>query len=105
MVTCDQRLENVFSLIDKKRYFIFQSPRQTGKTTNMIAFAKKLNAQEKYIALYVNVEAGQACRNDVEAVNEIIVSEFEHSAMTFLPDQYQPSDDCYKIRSLNTGLT
>jgi penicillin-binding protein-related factor A (putative recombinase) len=105
MVTCDQRLENLFSLIDKKRYFIFHAPRQTGKTTNMIAFARELNAQEKYIALYVNVEAGQACRNDVKAVNEIIVSEFEHSAMTFLPDQYQPSDDCYKIRSLNTGLS
>jgi hypothetical protein len=70
----------------------------------MIAFTREINAQEQYLALYVNVEAGQACRNDVEAVNEIIVSEFEDSAMTFLPEHYLPSKNCFDFRSLNKGL-
>ncbi|MBF0450697.1 MAG: AAA-like domain-containing protein [Candidatus Magnetomorum sp.] len=104
MVNCAERLTSLYSLIENKRYFIFHGPRQTGKTTNMIAFTRELNAQEQYLALYVNVEAGQACRNDVEAVNEIIVSEFEHAAMTFLSEQYLPSENCYQFRSLNTGL-
>jgi len=104
MVNCSERLNELYSLIENKRYFIFHAPRQTGKTTNMIAFARELNEQHKYLALYVNVEAGQACRNDIEAVNEIIVSECEDAAITFLPKQYQPSDECFKFRTLNTGF-
>jgi len=100
----EERFQNIYTLIENKKYFILHAPRQTGKTTSMISLAKEINEQQKYIAIYVNVEAGQAFRNDPEAVNEIIMSEFEYSAMTFLPKQYLPSEDCYKTRSLNNGL-
>lgn len=51
------RLEGVRSLIEHKKYFILHAPRQTGKTTTVIAFMKAINVEGRFIALYVNVEA------------------------------------------------
>lgn len=38
-------------------------PRQTGKTSSLLALRDYINAQGGYIAVYANVEAGQAARN------------------------------------------
>ncbi|MCP4353077.1 MAG: ATP-binding protein [Desulfobacterales bacterium] len=104
MIDVGHDLKNVRKLIDDERYFILHAPRQTGKTTYIINFARKLNEEGSYIAIYVNVEAGQACRDDVEAVNEIIIGEFENSAFTYLPEELRPSESCYQIRTANLGL-
>lgn len=42
--------------------------RQTGKTSCMLALRDFLNKSGDYIAAYVNVEGGQASRNDVDSV-------------------------------------
>ncbi len=105
MIDMGNDLKNVHKLIDNERYFILHAPRQTGKTTYMLNFARKLNEEGRYVALYVNVEAGQACRDNVEAVNEIIVSEFEDSAFTYLPEELRPSESCYQVRTANRGLS
>jgi hypothetical protein len=55
------------SLIEQRRYFVLHAPRQTGKTTCLLALRDHLNAQGRYAALYLNVETGQAARNDVAA--------------------------------------
>ena len=61
-------LDDVLMLIRQQRYFVLHAPRQTGKTTCMIALRDYLNKVGDYIAVYVNVEAGQAKRNDVDGV-------------------------------------
>ena len=62
-------LEEILTLIAQKKYFILHAPRQTGKTSCMLALRDYLNEEGKYFALYVNVEIGQAVRNNVHEVN------------------------------------
>ncbi|MDR0988027.1 MAG: AAA-like domain-containing protein, partial [Prevotellaceae bacterium] len=67
-------LEEILSLIDQQKYFVLHAPRQTGKTSCMLALRDYLNAQGRYYAVYTNVEAGQASRNKVEEVVRGIVN-------------------------------
>ena len=61
-------LDEVLTLINQTKYFVLHAPRQTGKTSCMLALRDYLNEQGDYIAVYVNVEGGQAARNDVARV-------------------------------------
>ena len=87
------RLSRVRQLIDDKRYFILHAPRQTGKTTTMLGIMEALNQEEKYVALYINVEPAQAVGQDVLAANDIFVSAIADTARVFLPKEYWPSKD------------
>ena len=58
-------LDDVLMLIRQKKYFVLHAPRQTGKTSCMLALRDYLNEHGEYIAVYANVESGQAFRNDV----------------------------------------
>ncbi|MDR0940267.1 MAG: AAA-like domain-containing protein, partial [Mediterranea sp.] len=59
-------LEEIETLIDQEKYFVLHAPRQTGKTSCMLALRDYLNEQGKYYAVYVNIEGGQAARNEAE---------------------------------------
>ena len=61
-------LDEILDLIQQQKYFILHAPRQTGKTSCLLALRDYLNEQGDYIAVYANVEAGQAARNNVEEV-------------------------------------
>ncbi|MBP5340002.1 MAG: AAA-like domain-containing protein [Prevotella sp.] len=61
-------LEEILTLISQERYFVLHAPRQTGKTSCLLALRDYLNAQGNYLAVYANVEAGQAARNNIESV-------------------------------------
>lgn len=61
-------LDEVLMLIRQKKYFVLHAPRQTGKTSCLLALRDLLNKRGDYIAVYVNVEGGQAMRNDVRSV-------------------------------------
>lgn len=67
-------LEEVEQLIYQRKYFILHAPRQTGKTSCLLALRDYLNARGEFIAVYANVEAGQAARNDVARVVEATAS-------------------------------
>ena len=58
-------LDELEQLIMQRKYFILHALRQTGKTSCLLALRDYLNEQGDYIAVYANVEAGQAARNDV----------------------------------------
>ncbi|MFC4622294.1 ATP-binding protein [Comamonas nitrativorans] len=62
-----QRLDwdEVRHLIDTQRYFVLHAPRQTGKTTTLLAMMKALNAGGRYACAYANIEGAQATRGDV----------------------------------------
>lgn len=61
-------LDDVLTLIKQKKYFVLHAPRQTGKTSCMLALRDYLNEHGDYIAVYANVEGGQAARGDVGRV-------------------------------------
>jgi len=87
---------NLKKLIDNERYFILHAPRQTGKTTLMLQLMEHINKEDKYIALYINVEVAQAWRNNITEVNNTIINEFRIQTEIYLPKKYQPSAACFE---------
>ncbi|TAN53273.1 MAG: ATP-binding protein [Methylococcaceae bacterium] len=84
-----QRLDlpDVEALIDQQRYFVLHAPRQTGKTSCLLALMQHLNAQGRYIALYANIEAAQAVRGDVGQGVETILEYISQAAQVYLEDE------------------
>jgi hypothetical protein len=58
-------LADVMALIEQQKYFVLHAPRQTGKTSALLALMEYLNRQGHYRCLYANVEIAQAAREDV----------------------------------------
>ena len=60
-------LPKVLALIRRRRYFILHAPRQTGKTSTLLALRDLLNSGSAghYRCVHVNVEPGQSAREDV----------------------------------------
>lgn len=61
-----QRLdwEEILKLINTKRYIVLHAPRQTGKTSTLLAMMKALNDADRYVCAYANIEGAQAARGD-----------------------------------------
>ncbi|TAN49333.1 MAG: AAA family ATPase [Methylococcaceae bacterium] len=83
-----QRLDlpDVEALLDQQRYFVLHAPRQTGKTSCLLALMHHLNAQGRYQALYANIEAAQAVRSDVDRGIETVMDSIAQSAQVYLRD-------------------
>ncbi|NEV63728.1 ATP-binding protein [Thiorhodococcus minor] len=58
-------LDEILMLISQKKYFLLHAPRQTGKTTCLLALMERLNREGRYQAVYANLETAQAAREDV----------------------------------------
>jgi hypothetical protein len=52
------RLPNLERLIEQQNYFVIHAPRQTGKSTAMMALAQQLTEQGKFLAVLVSAEVG-----------------------------------------------
>lgn len=65
-------LEEVELLIYQQKYFVLHAPRQTGKTSCLLALRDYLNARGEYYVVYANIEAGQASRNQKEEVSRLV---------------------------------
>ena len=74
------------SLMAAQKYFILHAPRQTGKTSLLLDLMHQINAQGQYRALYVNIEAAQAARNDVASGIATIVSAMARAADIYWKD-------------------
>jgi AAA domain len=80
------KVDELQDLIDQGRYFVLHAPRQTGKTTALYAMMQHYNAGTQYRALYVNVEAGQAAREDVVQAMRGMASSLVQAAKLHLKD-------------------
>ncbi len=67
--------EEILMLIEQQKYFILHAPRQTGKTSCLLALRDYLNKGSDYYCVYANFEAGQAARNDIHDGISSILSE------------------------------
>ena len=81
-------LSEVRRLLRDKRYFVLHAPRQTGKTSALLALRDLLNAEGDYRCVYVNVEGGQAGREDVEQVMRTVLGELASWARSTLGDEF-----------------
>ena len=81
-------LAEVRRLIRDKRYFVLHAPRQTGKTSALLALRDLLNAEGHYRCVYVNVEGGQALREDVEQVTRTLLAGLASRARLTLGDEF-----------------
>jgi hypothetical protein len=79
-------LDEVLGLIGQKKYFLLQAPRQTGKTTCLLALMEYLNREGRYRALYANLEVAQTARGDVGRGVAAICSVLGRSAALYLKD-------------------
>ena len=84
-------LDDILMLIRQKRYFVLHAPRQTGKTSCMLALRDYLNKEGDYIAVYANIEGGQAKRNEADSVIrgtcDTLADEFKRILKSDLPLQ------------------
>ena len=81
-------LDEVLLLIEQKRYFVMRAPRQTGKTSALLALLKELNGSGRYRCVYVNVEIGQSAREDVAEAMRAILNQIAYNAETALEDRF-----------------
>ncbi len=79
--------DEIYRLIAEERYFVLHAPRQTGKTSCLLALMEELNAEADYTALYANLEPGQSARGDVREGMRTIVSGVAGDARRYLGDQ------------------
>ena len=79
-------LEAVLSLIKQQKYFVLHAPRQTGKTSCLLALVEYLNHQGELRTLYANVEAAQAAREDLVMGIRTIVESIAYGALSDLQD-------------------
>ena len=79
-------LAEILTLIDQKKYFLLHAPRQTGKTSCLLALAELLNREGRYRALYANLETAQAAREDVRLAMTGMVQTLANSARLWLKD-------------------
>ena len=70
-------LDELLGLVRDKRYFVLHAPRQTGKTSALMALRDLLNAGSEHRCVYVTVETGQAARENVGEAMRVILYQLE----------------------------
>ena len=81
-------LAEVLSLIRDEAYFVLHAPRQTGKTSALLALRDLLNggSEGDFRCVYVNVEPAQTAREDVGRAMRNILNRFRLEARITLAD-------------------
>ncbi|MDG4549085.1 MAG: ATP-binding protein [Candidatus Contendobacter sp.] len=81
-------LDALLLLIEQQKYFILHAPRQTGKTSCLLALVEFLNGTGRYRCVYANWEIGQAAREDVAAAMPALLNELAERARLILDDPW-----------------
>ena len=74
------QLPELLRLVAEERYFVLHAPRQTGKTSALLAFQDLLNGESEYRCVYVNVEGTQAAREDTTRAVRTVLGELASRA-------------------------
>ena len=80
--------DEVMLMIEQQKYFVMHAPRQTGKTSALLALRDELNESGRYRCVYVNVEIGQSAREDVGAAMRPILNRIAYEAEIVLHDRF-----------------
>jgi len=90
MLPASDRLPELEQLIAQENYFVIHAPRQTGKTTAMMALAQELTASGRYTSVMLSLEVGAVFSDDVGAAELAILDEWKQSIRFRLPRELQP---------------
>ncbi|MBW4670521.1 MAG: ATP-binding protein [Cyanomargarita calcarea GSE-NOS-MK-12-04C] len=90
MLSPSSRLPDLKQLIAQESYFVIHAPRQTGKTTAMLALAKELTASGRYTAVMVSAEVGAPYSDDPGAAELAILGAWRDTIADSLPQDLQP---------------
>ena len=90
MLSATSRLPDLEMVIEQESYFVVHAPRQTGKTTAMLALAKQLTENGRYAAIMVSAEVGSAFNNDPGAAELAILGTWRDKIEDYLPTELQP---------------
>ena len=80
-------LDEVLALVRMKKYFVLHAPRQTGKTSALLALRDLLNGQG-YACVYTTVEEARTARDDAERVMRTVLSGLGSDARSALGDDF-----------------
>jgi hypothetical protein len=83
-------LDEILTLIAQGKYFILHAPRQTGKTSCLLALRDYLNARDQYRCVYANFEAAQAARNNIQNGIRCVIREIDNSVENTFPKFAKP---------------
>jgi hypothetical protein len=90
MLPAMDRLPEVRGLVERGKYFVVHAPRQTGKTTALLSFARELTAGGRYVAAMVSMEAASAFPGDVGAAELAALDALRTTAENLLPAELWP---------------
>ncbi len=97
-------LDDILGLIEQQKYFLLHAPRQTGKTTCLLALMEHLNGAGRYRALYANIEVAQAYREQVDQGMAAVVEQIARAARDRLGDA-QATDLAQEVIRGSSGAT
>ena len=97
-------LEAVLTLIEQKKYFLLHAPRQTGKTSCLLALAEYLKRAGRYRAVYANLEPAQAAREDVTMGMTAVVEQIARGARDQLANR-TATDLAERVITRSSGTT
>lgn len=82
-------LKEILTLVRWWKYFVLHAPRQTGKTTTLLALRDLLNSGSEgdYRCVYASLEAGRTAGEDVARAMRIILGELGTQARGTLGDE------------------
>jgi hypothetical protein len=93
MLSPTVRLPNLERLINQQNYFVIHAPRQTGKTTAMMALAQQLTDSGNYTAAMVSAEVGAPFSHYPEKAELAILDAWRASSLLDLPNNLHPPDN------------
>jgi hypothetical protein len=85
-----ERLPELMPLIQQRGYFVIHAPRQTGKTTAMMALAQQLTASGDYTAIVLSVETGAAFKDNPNLAQQSILRSWLGPTRILLPPELRP---------------
>jgi hypothetical protein len=90
MLPAAERLPEAPGLVDMGGYFVVHAPRQTGKTTTLVALAHALTAQGAYAALHFGCDVGEVAGDDYKAAQRAVLDNIRSWAEAELPPELRP---------------
>jgi hypothetical protein len=91
-------LPEVERLIERGKYFVLHAPRQTGKTSCLLALVAHLNASGRMRCAYANIESAQAARGDYEKGIPLVLDQIAFDAAYFGGETY-PRDNAKRVQA------
>jgi hypothetical protein len=94
MLPPTQRLPTLERWIDQRSYFVLHAPRQTGKSTAMLALAEHLTEGGRYASVMLSVEVGSPFNDSPSTAEDAILDAWHDTARVYLPGPTDDRSDC-----------